>query len=74
MTLEEFAKKCGVVIMECDHLWGGTFGWSTKEHPNCAELGFKTEKAAYKGWMQQTFGDAAAKEVMKLLKEKNNGK
>lgn len=74
MTLEEFAKKCGVVIVKCDQLWGGTFGWSTKDRPNCSELGFKTEKAAYKGWMQQTFGDAAAKEVMKLLKEKNNGK
>jgi hypothetical protein len=73
MTLEEFAKKCGVVVVECGEGWGGKYGWYTKEHPGCWECGYRTHASAYKNWMQHTFGDAA-KEVMKLLKEKNNGK
>ena len=70
MTLEEFAKSAGVRIVECGPEWGGRIAYKTPDSPNTTWCGFRTERAAYKAWMEGTFGKHAAKAVLKLLKEK----
>jgi len=69
MTLEEFAKQAGVVLVDCGSNWGGRIGYRTKDSPNCTFCGHRTEAAAYKSWLKGKFGDHTAKAVLKLLKE-----
>lgn len=71
MNLEQFAKKAGVELVECGKEWGGRIGYKTKDHPNCTVAGFRTEAAAYKSWLKSTFGEHAARAVIKLLKPAN---
>ena len=69
MTLEEFAKKCGVIVSECGPGWGGRYGWATKDAPNSMICGCRTHQSAYKSWMRETFGADTAKTVYMILKE-----
>ena len=69
MTLEEFAKECGMTIVPCDKEWGGKVGYKEKDHPNSTACGFKTESAAYKYWLADKFGATTAKTVLKLLRK-----
>ena len=69
MTLKEFALLGGIVVSRCDKEWGGTWAYSTKDHPKATCCGYRNEVAAYKSWAQDTFGKAAANELFKLLKE-----
>ena len=69
MTLEEFAKKSGVTIVECGPGWGGPIGYTLKDSPNVTECGHRTEAAAYKHWAKSTFGEKTAKAIMGLLKQ-----
>ena len=71
MTLEEFAKQAGVVIVDCGPNWGGRVGYKSSADCNCTFCGYRTSAAAYKGWLKDTFGEGAAKAVLKLLKEKS---
>jgi hypothetical protein len=68
MQIEDFAKEAGVTIHRCDKTWGGTYGYSTKDNPNCSINGFRSEAAVYKGWATDTFGEHAGKALLKLLK------
>lgn len=70
MTLEEFAKQAGVVLVDCGPNWGGRIGYKCPADSNCTFCGFRSKGAAYKGWLVGTFGDGPAKAVLKLLKEK----
>jgi hypothetical protein len=70
MTLEEFAKKCGVTIVDCGRGWTGKYGFKEIDWPNCTTCGFRTESAAYKRWLIEKFGPTTAKVVLKLLKGK----
>lgn len=65
MTLEQFAIQAGVEIVEC----GKEIAYSTKDSPNLTVTGFRTKKSAYKNWLENTFGNHAARTVLKLLKE-----
>jgi hypothetical protein len=67
MTLEEFAKNAGVYLVPCKKDWGGEIAYRTKDHPHCSIAGFRTEQAAYKHWLAETFGRNVAKAVLKLL-------
>ncbi len=69
MTLEEFAKDAGVIIFDCGEGWGGKFGYMTDDCPNLHFCGYRSEKAAYKGWFKDTFGEQTAKAVLKLLRK-----
>lgn len=69
MTLEEFAKKAGVKIIDCGPQWGGRVGYKTADSPNCTMCGYRTVPAAYKGWLKETFGNRTAKAVLELIKE-----
>ena len=69
MTLEEFAKKCGVIVSECGPSWGGRYGWATKDAPNSMICGCRTHQSAYKSWMRESFGADTAKTVYMILKE-----
>lgn len=69
MTLEEFAKDAGVIIVDCGEGWGGRIGYKEKEYPNCTTCGFRTEKAAYKSWFEDRFGKDTTKAILKLLKK-----
>ena len=69
MNLEQFAKRAGVMIIECDPAWGGDIGYREKGSPNCTVCGFKSEKAAYKHWLVDTFGKHTAKAVLFLLEK-----
>lgn len=68
MNIEEFAKSVGVVVIKCDTSWGGTVGYTTKDHSNVSVCGFRSEKAAYKDWFNTQFGEATTKTILKLLK------
>lgn len=69
MTLADFAKQCGVTIVDCGPNWGGRIGYKEKDYPNSTTCGFRTEGAAYKRWMSDTFGPSTSKTILKLLKE-----
>lgn len=69
MTLEQFAKAAGVSLVECDGNWGGHIGWRAVDHPNSTYCGYKTEQAAYKSWLESSFGKQTAKAVIKLLQK-----
>ena len=71
MNLEQFAKKAGVTLIECDPEWGGRIGYKEADHPNSSVCGFKTAASAYKHWLECTFGKRTAKAVAKLLKPSN---
>ncbi len=70
MNLEEFAKKAGVIITECDKSWGGTVAYKLNDHPNCTYAGFKTVERAYKHWIENSFGKTASKAILSLLETK----
>lgn len=70
MTLEEFAKDAGCVVSTFDEPnWGGKWQYHHKDSPNCRWRGFRTESAAYKGFLEGTFGEQATKAIIKLLKK-----
>ena len=73
MTLTQFAKLSGIQIVECDKSWGGKYGYIYADHPNITNCGYNTHKEAYKAWLIDSFGDAPAKALLKLLGEKNVG-
>lgn len=68
MTLEEFAKKAGVTLIECSPDWGGRVGYKTKDSPNSSVCGYRTAQSAYRGWLKGEFGEQASKAILKLLK------
>jgi len=65
--LERFAKEAGVKIVSCDAHWGGKFAYTTSDAPNCKFCGFRSEAAAYRHWLADTFGAVASKALLKLL-------
>jgi hypothetical protein len=67
MNLEQFAKKAGVTLTECDSSWGGTIGYKDADYPNSMVCGFRTSAAAYKHWLEGKFGKKATKVVLGLL-------
>lgn len=71
MTIEEFAKKCGCVVVEVGPGWGGKFGWHDKDDPDCTICGYRTADAAYRGFMKETFGKTAGSAVARLIKDLN---
>lgn len=69
MTLEEFAIESGVTIIECDPSWGGPVGYVEDDYPNSSVNGFRTQAAAYREWLNSTFGERTFKALVKLLKQ-----
>jgi hypothetical protein len=68
MTLEEFVKLGGCQAQRCEKEWGGTWAYTTKDYPNSTQCGYRTEQAAYKAWLDDSFGPVLAKAVLKLLR------
>jgi wobble nucleotide-excising tRNase len=71
MTLEEFAKEAGCVVSlhPGPENWGGKYQYHIADNPDCHFCGYKTEAAAYKGWLESTFGPTTAKAIIKLLRK-----
>jgi hypothetical protein len=67
MTLEEFAKDAGCVLVDCGPGWGGRIGYSTKDCPSSSVCGFKTKKSAYSRWLSDSFGEHTSKAILRLL-------
>lgn len=75
MTPKEFAIKAGCIVseMEDPKNWGGKWQYQSADSLNCFWCGFKTEDAAYRGFLKDTFGEQASKALIALLK-KTEGK
>lgn len=72
MKLEEFAKSAGCVVklMPKSEFDEGRWAYYEKNTPHNMFVGFRTEKAAYKAFIEDCFGTPdAAKAVMRLLKK-----
>lgn len=68
-ALAKFAKASGVKIVTCDKTqWGGSIAYTEKDYPWSKISGFKSESAAYKHWVESTFGRHAGRAVLKLLR------
>lgn len=68
MTLEEFAELAGVTIIDCDaDKWGGAYGYKTKDAPNCSHCGAESPRAALASWLENSFGESAAKALVQLF-------
>jgi hypothetical protein len=67
MTLKQFADLCGCKIVICGPGWGGRYGYTTDDAPNCTTCGFKTKAEVIDRWMNDTFGGVAGAAVQKLL-------
>ena len=72
MTPEQFAIDCGCIVKhmtpEEAEGWGGRWAYTSTDHPNMTTCGFRTEAAAYKGFLEETFGKQPTKALLKLLK------
>ena len=69
MTLEDFAKKAGVMTFIYDGVCGVSVSYRTKDSPNVTNTGYKSDAHAYKGWLVNEFGKGASKAILDLLKE-----
>lgn len=70
MKLEEFAKSAGCVVklMPKDEFEQGRWAYYEKNTPHNMFVGFRTEKAAYKAFIEDSFGsEEAASAVLKIL-------
>jgi hypothetical protein len=68
MTLEQFAKKCGFVLIDdCGPEWGGRYGFKAPDDTNLSICGYKTPEKAMEGWLRYTVGEKAYKVVKSLL-------
>lgn len=70
MTLEQFAKRAGVTLGSCKTSDGGKICYREVDYPGTVVFGFRTARAAYNHWLENTFGKSAGKAVRSLLKEK----
>ena len=68
MTLEQFAKKAGVSIIEYHSGCGGNLGYTEADRKNTVVGSFRTANAAYKHWLAGTFGKQTSKAILSLLR------
>ena len=75
MNLKQFADLGGCKVVLCGSGWGGRYGYTTEDAPNCTTCGFKTKTEARERWLADTFGKVAGAAVQKLLSsnEPNEG-
>lgn len=66
--LADFARECGVQITSCGLEWGGRFGYKTVSAPNVEIRGYRTERAARLGWLQDEFGSHVGQVVRRRLR------
>ena len=71
MNLKQFADLGGCKVVLCGPGWGGRYGYTTDDAPNCATCGFKTKAEARQAWLDDTFGENAGRAVMQLLASSN---
>lgn len=69
MNLLKFAKIGGCRVVVCGAGYGGRYGYTTEDAPNCTVCGFKTKKEAREQWVVDTFGNFSGEAVLKLLAE-----
>lgn len=71
MKLEDFAKQAGCVVSIDPNPegWGGKWQFYTKGRAEVIYAGFRTEKSAYKGFMEEAFGSSGTKAILALLKK-----
>jgi hypothetical protein len=67
MTVKRFADDAGVTFHRCGRDWGGTWGYSSKDHPNSQCNGYDTKAEALDAWGGSTFGDRAWAAVKSLM-------
>lgn len=67
MNLKQFADLGGCKVVLCGPGWGGRYGYTTPDAPNCTTCGFKTKAEARARWMTDTFGEVEGAAVQKLL-------
>lgn len=66
--LKGFAHRAGVRLVKMKLADGGPIGYTEKDAPFCVVGGFRTADAAYTHWLQNTFGQFAARAVLNLLR------
>jgi hypothetical protein len=69
MTLEQFAKHCGVKLLRREPENGCAIVYSEADYPNTTIGSFRTEQTAYKHWLASTFGGKTGRAVQKLLRD-----
>lgn len=71
MNLKQFADLGGCNVVLCGPGWGGRYGYTTADVPDCTTCGFKTKTEARQRWIEDTFGEVAGRAVMQLLESSN---
>jgi hypothetical protein len=66
----QFAQEAGATFHRCGREWGGTWGYSSKDYPNCHYNGSKTRAEAVDRWGANTFGETAWAALKTLLASK----
>lgn len=65
VSLEQLAKKCGIVVFDgCGEEWGGPFGFKDKDS-NSSYMGFATREAALRGWLEREFDSKVGKILLR---------
>lgn len=67
MNLKQFADMAGCTVVLCGPGWGGRYGYTTSDAPNCTTCGFKTQEEARQRWLEDTFGEGPGVAVQKML-------
>ena len=66
-NLNQFADMAGCKVVVCGTGWGGRYGYTTADAPNCTTCGFKTKTEARERWLIDTFGEVAGSAVKRLF-------
>lgn len=72
MKLEEFAKSAGCIVklLPKPEIGGGRWAYHEKDAPHISYVGFRTEKAAYKAFIEDCCGSTdVGRAVLKLLQK-----
>lgn len=56
-VMEQFAEDNGMILIKCDPVFGGRWGYVDRDNPKLSSMGFKTKRGAYQNWYRRKFGE-----------------
>lgn len=66
--METFAEENGLILIKCDPVFGGRWGYVDRDDPKLSSMGFKTRLGAYRNWYKNKFGDVGGVSLFRKMK------
>ncbi len=68
IDIDEIANECGIKFIRCDPSWGGTWAFTEEARKGNNQVtiaGYRTKKAALRGWFESELGDQLGQLLLK---------